>query len=104
MVVYMDPLEVPKDHPYDGFGDLIHNWSTYGPPWKGLKNLNRFSLQGYMDPLGCLDLKSEKPSFGMQGTQVMRAASLGFNNIGALLIRIGFWGPLYYNCNKELRQ
>ena len=52
MVVYMDPLEVPKDHPYDGFGDLIHNWSTYGPPWKGLKNLNRFSLQGYMDPLG----------------------------------------------------
>ena len=22
-------------------------------------------------------------------------------NIGALIIRIGFWGPLYYNSNKE---
>ena len=22
-------------------------------------------------------------------------------NMGALIIRIGFWGPLYYNCNKE---
>ena len=22
-------------------------------------------------------------------------------NIGALIIRIGFWGPLYYNYNKE---
>ena len=24
----------------------------------------------------------------------------GFN-IGVLIIVIGFWGPLYYNCNKE---
>ena len=23
------------------------------------------------------------------------------DKIGALLIRIGFWGPLYYNYNKE---
>ena len=22
-------------------------------------------------------------------------------NMGALIIRIGFWGPLYYNDNKE---
>ena len=22
-------------------------------------------------------------------------------NIGALIIRIGHWGPLYYNCIKE---
>ena len=22
-------------------------------------------------------------------------------NIGAMIIRIGFWGPLYYHCNKE---
>ena len=22
-------------------------------------------------------------------------------NIGALIIRLGFWGPLYYNYNKE---
>ena len=22
-------------------------------------------------------------------------------NIGALIVRIGFWGPLYYNDNKE---
>ena len=25
----------------------------------------------------------------------------GALNIGALIIRIGFWGPLYYNHNKE---
>ena len=24
------------------------------------------------------------------------------SNIGALTIRTRFWGPLYYNCNKEL--
>ena len=22
-------------------------------------------------------------------------------NIGALIIRVGFWGPLYYNYNKD---
>ena len=22
-------------------------------------------------------------------------------NVGALIIRIGFWGPLYYNDNEE---
>ena len=22
-------------------------------------------------------------------------------DVGALKIRIGFWGPFYYNCNKE---
>ena len=22
-------------------------------------------------------------------------------NVGALIFRIGFWGPLYYNSNKE---
>ena len=30
-------------------------------------------------------------------------ASLGYKiggNIGALIIRMGFWGPLYYNSNK----
>ena len=26
---------------------------------------------------------------------------VGFNNIGALKIRIGFWGILHYNHNKE---
>ena len=26
---------------------------------------------------------------------------LHFANIGALIIRTGFWGALYYNCNKE---
>ena len=28
---------------------------------------------------------------------------MGFkvNNIGALIIRMGFWGPLYYNYNRE---
>ena len=26
---------------------------------------------------------------------------LGSGNIGALIIRIGFWGPLYYNHNME---
>ena len=23
------------------------------------------------------------------------------SNVGALIIRIGFWGPRYYNCYKE---
>ena len=23
-------------------------------------------------------------------------------NVGALIIRIGFWGPLYHNYNKEI--
>ena len=23
-------------------------------------------------------------------------------NVGALIIRIGFWGPLYYNYNKDI--
>ena len=27
--------------------------------------------------------------------------ALGGYNIGALIIRIGFWGPLYYNYGKE---
>ena len=32
-----------------------------------------------------------------------KGSIIGFYNvnIGALIIRIGFWGPLYYNCNKE---
>ena len=40
------------------------------------------------------------------GVQSLGLGGLGFIyglivNIGALIIRIGLWGPLYYNYNKE---
>ena len=28
-------------------------------------------------------------------------AAMSYCNTGALIIRIGFWGPLYYNYTKE---
>ena len=31
----------------------------------------------------------------------MRSSSFGCGNKGALIIRIGFWGILYYNIHKE---
>ena len=30
-----------------------------------------------------------------------RGSIVGFYDIGALIIRIGFWGPFYYNYNQE---
>ena len=32
---------------------------------------------------------------------VYKGSIVGFNNIGALIIRIRFWGPIYYNHIKE---
>ena len=42
-------------------------------------------------------------AFGAVGTMqaAARADWMGFINIGAFKIRIGFWGPLYYNYKKE---
>ena len=30
-----------------------------------------------------------------------KGSIIGFYNIGALVIRIGFWGPLYYSYNNK---
>ena len=37
---------------------------------------------------------------GSQTVKLRRTADRS-SDVGALIIRIGFWGPLYYNCNKE---
>ena len=34
--IYILCNEAPKDHPYYGFGDLVHHSSIYEPPWYGL--------------------------------------------------------------------
>ena len=49
--------------------------STSQPP-AGFRQKSRRALQLSVRPRGC--------------------------NIGALIVRIGFWGPLYYSYNKEL--
>ena len=32
---------------------------------------------------------------------LLRPGSQAWNIVGALILRIGSWGPLYYNYNKE---
>ena len=32
---------------------------------------------------------------------VFKGSIVGFYGIGASIISIGFWGPLYFNYNKE---
>ena len=32
---------------------------------------------------------------------VYKGSIVGFYNLGALIVLIGFWGPLYYKHNKE---
>ena len=45
---------------------------------------------------------SELPSsFLLAGSTIQILIFRTPNNIGALLIKIGFWGPLNYNDNKE---
>ena len=45
--------------------------------------------------------------FGMPSDEVLRHETQSIilkfrlSNIGALIIRIGFWGPVYYTYNKE---
>ena len=36
--------------------------------------------------------------------RLSRRGKLTHNDIGALIIRLGFWGILYYNYNKEPRK
>ena len=43
---------------------------------------------------------------GVEASKGMDKAVMAFSqahgtNIGALIIRRGFWGPLYYTCNKD---
>ena len=44
---------------------------------------------------------SLRPAPGLMNPQVAMAT---ISTIGALTIRIRFWGPLYYNYNKEPQQ
>ena len=43
-----------------------------------------------LDPMGWAEAAKE-----------VSGQSFGFFGFGALIIRVGFWGPLYYNCSKE---
>ena len=47
-----------------------------------------------------LGLRGRVPCKGILKGPAIRDP-LGYYNIGALIIRIGFWGLLYYNHNKE---
>ena len=42
-----------------------------------------------------LQLKTGRYHSSTSGARTVR------DHVGALIIRIGFWGPLYYNYNKE---
>ena len=50
--------------------------------------------------VACLALRRIKLG---EAAPAQRGSSQGLEglDIGALIIRIGFWGPLYYNDNKE---
>ena len=45
-----------------------------------------------------------RDSVSDNGNTELEAGRAILNNIGALMIRIGFRGPLYYNYNKEPRK
>ena len=52
--------------------------SIRGDVYSGLKNLNRVPFKGFY-----------------------KGSIVGFYSIGALIIRIGFWGPLYFYTHNE---
>ena len=44
------------------------------------------------------DDKGRKANYGRRRRST---TTMAVTNVGALMIRIGFWGPVYYNYNKE---
>ena len=52
-----------------------------------------FAARAWLDTIGALIIRIGVP---LRGPRVV-----GCYNVGALTIRIGFWGPVYYNYKKE---
>ena len=65
----------------------------------GQKQLPRFEL----DDAGEVGQVQKEPRRNVSGTCAVLGPELERQEptIGALQIRIGFWGPLYYNYNKD---
>ena len=79
---------------------MIHAGIAYILYFKGMRQM-MFQLSGFY----CKRIRKRNPDtdpgFSKSGSSRSKElVGLGFT-VGALIIRIGFWGPLYHDCSKE---